>query len=257
LSSIKKAVGGRITTPKTTAENLVGMIKLNHLIKEHLIYEGLIHSVSMERFQELVERWAIVNDKVEIIPRKDNKITLQFTSNPTLKEIDNLLRFINTLGWYISAYFIVGDKMVWKKFVKDDFIQGYSDKTLAAFQAEAKFDLEMPYLEFDILYHISPSVNDEKIQTIGLVPKSLSKISYHPERVYFTRTQDEAKYVAEQFHKRDITVVQFSVYQIDIKAARRNNAQIRLFNDPNFENGIYTLSNIPPEYIKFLEKVTV
>lgn len=231
------------------------MIKLNHLIKEHLIYEGLIHSVSLHKFDDLVSRWAIVNDKIKIkFSRWSEKIHIVFLSPPSADELDNLLKLINNLGWYVSVYSLK-NKSGWIKFDRDNFTTNEILINLQSFQIEAKFDLDISDWDFDVLYHVTPSVNDSKIQKIGLVPKNVNKIAYHPERIYFAKSPEAMEIIAKQFNKLDPELDHFSVYEIDIKSAMKDNPHLRLFKDPNFGDGIYTLSNIHPKHIKFLRAV--
>lgn len=231
------------------------MIKLNNLIKEHLIYEGLIHSVSQSKFQDMVDRWANSNQKIKLQLRPDNKITIKFDFNIDSKEFNNLLKLIDNLGWFGSAYLEIEENMKWKKFDKDNF--SLANKKLLSLQVEAKFDLELTDIEFPVLYHTSPIINNIKIKEIGLIPKNQSKISYHPERIYFTKTSEELDTIAYQFYKLNTNVVEFSAYEVDIERAKENNPNLRLFNDPNFNNGIYTLSNIPPQFIKLIDKISI
>ena len=229
------------------------MIKLNHLIRDHLLYEGLIYSVSKTKFNDMINRWAISTEKIKIVPKNGNIIIISFIKPPSEKELDNLLKLINNLGWYISAGLLNKENMKWKKFDKNDFKNNSPLlNILIAIQAEAKFDPELTDMEFSVLYHATPSINDNKIRKIGLVPKSLSKISYHPERIYFTRTEDEAELIANRFFELNNTLKEFSLYKIDINAAMEDNPQLRLFDDPLFKDGIYTLSNISPIFITFL-----
>jgi len=230
------------------------VIKFTHLIKDHLLYEGLIYSVSIDTFEDMVNRWAIVNDGIKITSnRSNNKIFITFLRTPTPNDADNLLKIINNLGWFVSAY-CNGNTMKWGRVDKDTLIDR---KNLHSFQIEAKFDLDVSDCGFDILYHITPSVDDNKIQKIGLVPKSLSKVAYHPERIYFTKTPEATEIIAKQFHKLNKDTKHFSIYKVDIKSAIRNNSQLRLFKDPNFVDGIYTLSNIRPKNIEFIREIEI
>jgi len=231
------------------------VIKLNHLIKEHLIYEGLIHSVSKARFEYLLDRWAVASDKIKIVSKEKNILHLQIIKVLELKEFDNLLQLIDNLGWYISAYLTIENNTKWKRFIKNGFINDL--KKLDVLQLEPKFDLEKTDIRFKVLYHITPSINDKKIQLLGLVPKTLNKISNHPERIYFTRTKDELELLANRFNKLSNNIREFSIYEVDIESAMKHNDQLRLFEDPNFENGIYTLSNIPPRFIKMVDRISL
>lgn len=233
------------------------MIKLNHLIKEHLIYEGLIHSVSKSTFKDMVDRWGALEDKMSVSPVKDkNKILLQFKSNPTEKELDSLLKLINNLGWFISSFSTIQNKK-WNKFDKNILMGALKYSTLLLFQVEAKFDLEVTDQSFGILYHITPSINDGRIQKVGLVPKSLNKIAYHPERIYFGKTESDVESLLPRFFKLDPKIREYSIYEVDINREIKLNSQLRLFQDSNFENGLYTLSNIRKENLKFVRKITI
>jgi hypothetical protein len=82
-------------------------------------------------------------------------------------------------------------------------------------------------------------------------------MSYHPDRIYFAESIEDVKGLLPRFIKINPNINEYSIYEIDIKSASRDNSQIRYFNDPNFDNGIYTLSNIPPRFVKFVERVTM
>lgn len=227
------------------------MIKFNHLIKEHLLYEGLIHSVSKTTFEDMVNRWSALQDKMVVFPVKGkSKLLLRFSQTITKKELDNLIKLANNLGWYISVY-LTKENLKWKEF-KDNVIDG----TLISLQVEPKFDLDVTDQNFKILYHITPSINDKKISEIGLVPKSLNKISYHPERVYFGKSESDVDSLLAQFKKLRSTDddCYYSIYQVDIGKEMKRNDQLRLFKDPNFENGFYTLSNIHKDNLKIIKK---
>lgn len=244
------------------------MILLNHLIKDHLLYEGLIHSVSRTRFVDMFERWSLTANKFNIVPPKgdSSKIVLQTYKNITSKELNNLLQLINNLGWFISSCMVNTDEndnsianVKWKKFEKDDIIKNYIDKNeiVYAFQCEPKFDLDVSDSNLKTVYHITPSINDIKIKRIGLIPKSLKKISYHPERIYFAESIKDLEFIAERFHAKDKKISEYSIYEINLNSAMKDNSQLRLFIDPNFEGGIYTLSNIHPSHLTLIKKINV
>lgn len=115
------------------------------------------------------------------------------------------------------------------------------------------------------LYHVAPSILDEKILRNGLVPKSKSFLGKmkldHPDRVYlFTRydfgmmksfaRQIRDKFVAyDRDSKSRIEINEFSIFEID----RRKMPGHNLYRDSMFDNddpksplAVYTYSNIPP-----------
>jgi hypothetical protein len=230
-------------------------ILLNKLIPESLIYEGLIFSVSIDSFVDYIKRWAISSDKFRVI-EKNGKIQLNFIENlDSGKELDNLIKVINTMGWFISAYLVNSEgNLKWKPFNKEKFKNEQYD--LLSFQVEAKYDVELNVRSIEKLYHISPSIYEKKIQKIGLSPKSLSKISSHPNRIYFTKEEDGVYALIGQFSKLDPNKTGFIVYEIDVKKWIRINRDARLFNDPNFPNGIYTLSNVHPSCLHKIDTVS-
>lgn len=232
------------------------MIQLNHLIKEHLVYEGLIRSVSKSTFEYMINRWLISSDKIQIVKETNDvkKLELIFNQNLNEDELVNLTKYINTLGWFVSAYYVI-EKMKWKPFHMNYFLKNEMNNHIHSFQVEAKFDTEVTDKGFKVLYHTTPSINDEKIQKIGLVPKGISKISYHPERIYFSINKNDLEFISKKFHQRDKSLTEFSFYEIYIDKERKRNEELRLFQDPNFGNGLYTLSNIHKDNLKFLKKI--
>jgi len=224
------------------------MIKLNSLIKREVVYEGLIHTVESETTADMLNKWSGSGGKFKVAI-KPQKITLDFTNNLDEKELKNLLKLINNLGWFISAVLIFRSEVKWEKFNLEKFLKDDIDKRLLSFQLEAKYDIEVNVHDFDTLYHISPSIYKEKILTYGLIPKSKEKIFSHPDRVYFVDNDDDVNILLFQFQKLQ-EKTDFTIFEIDFKKCRRNNPSIRLFLDPNFRGAIYTLSNIPPQFIK-------
>ena len=52
-----------------------------------------------------------------------------------------------------------------------------------------------------ILYQITPTVNVDKILKIGLVPKSRSKASYHPDRVFLSKSLEDIEELGRMFYQ--------------------------------------------------------
>jgi hypothetical protein len=230
------------------------MIKLSNILKDVPLYEGLIYTTDIDSSEHYLNRWSIAHNKfiIKISPR--NTLHLKFGEQPNNREIDNLLRLINNLGWFVSEYF-VNRVPFSRKFVDiESFKKDVKEYTLLSVTLEAKYDLELNKYELTDMYHISPIKNVDKIERIGLVPRSLSKISYHPDRIYMTPTKSDALTVAELSVEGD---TEFVLYKIDIGKLVKHNNGIRFFRDPNLGSGIYTLSNIPPKFLTKVEVVTL
>lgn len=109
----------------------------------------------------------------------------------------------------------------------------------------------------DTLYHLTPKSRVRKIMTIGLTPKTCSKKSYHPERIYlFTKelSQDELYNWIFQFSEceNEKTIKQgYVVLKID----RSKCPNIKIFADPNLDGGVFTVDNIPPTAITIEKEV--
>ena len=220
------------------------MIRFNHEIKPDPIYEGLISAVPIDSFTDYIHRWTLASEKFNVVD-KINKIQLVFKQNLTNKELGNLIQFINRLGWFVSAYVIwENGKMVPKKFNSEEFEKNDLNKKLVLFQLESKFDIEVGVSAYNILYHTTPSINDPKIEKIGLVPKTLNKISTHPDRIYFCIQEEDLQQISELINKNNPEFKTFTWYKVDVKRANRHTGNIRFFRDPNFPDALYTLSNI-------------
>lgn len=130
---------------------------------------------------------------------------------------------------------------------------------------------EMKSLGIKYLYHITPSVNDKKIEKQGLVPKNKSKKYTYPARIYLLPDTEvkENKIFFKNFcehlysmndeyfdTERGIRkIVDYSVYKIDF--SKLNN--IRIFESTNSKNykGYYTRDNIRPELLDKIYEIKI
>jgi len=169
---------------------------------------------------------------------------------------EELLPLLNNLGWFISYVEIYGDNIE----VKDK----YNEKTVKnAFQnkkihsiyleCEAKFDQKVNKIP-EFLYHVAPLRSWEKIQKIGLVPKSRSKKAYHPERVYLGKDEKNTSNLASKFYQSEGTK-EWVLLKIDTNMVPGD--YLRLYYDPNFKYGYYTLNNIPPQAIEKVKEINI
>jgi hypothetical protein len=164
-------------------------------------------------------------------------------------KLDNLQQLINqaeTLGWFPS--WIEMDKYT-GKFNLDIIKDGDEGKIIF----EAKFDIKIDNIP-NILYHLSPKQNWEKISKIGLVPKSRSKASYHPERVYLGKTEKDIISLAPLFHQKTGNK-EYVVLKINTELIPGD--YLQLYKDPNFKNGYYTLNNIPFNVIEKVKEINL
>lgn len=121
-----------------------------------------------------------------------------------------------------------------------------SDFNTIIIQFESWQDRDIDFNDIpDILYHVCRKTDVDKILKTGLYPKSKSKISYHPERIYFSDTLIGAYSIINQF--KTIENVEYSI--LIIKPDDDLKRILYLKKDPNYNDGFYTTTNISYNYI--------
>lgn len=207
--------------------------KYNELT-QHL-YEGLIKTANREDVISYLNR---VKDNLTIMYEDDgeNDIEHTYILGTTSEFKDTLIRDMNNLGYFVSAKF--GNKM---KF-------------------EAKFDTDVTdlvYNKFNMkLYHISPIIYKDKILRDGLIPRSQSKLSYHPERIYMSVDEKVSMNFVKHLYSTMRNKKLFDtlcLYEIDLSKCPKK----RFMSDPNCRNAVYTMENIPPNCITLLEEIKI
>ena len=229
----------------------------NKLVKKDIIYEGLIHSTSLTRTVDHLSQWSLIADTSEF-KKSGDKILLMVGEQPTASEIDNLEKMLLRLGWFISTGSIITpnnkeDTIVYNS----EFWKNIHKNTLRVLQIEPKFVPELELYEHDTLYHVTSSQSVSKILKIGLCPRAKNKTSTHPDRVFLTKDEDDAVFLAETFRKLNDKYKNSTILEVDFTGACDNDTSIRLFQDVNFMFGVFTLSNIPPKYIKVIRNLNI
>ena len=129
--------------------------------------------------------------------------------------------------------------------------------------------------EIQYFYHLSPSINDKKIQSIGLIPRSRNYKFKYPDRVYLLSNGDieflhrlcrklyEPIFykMMNQVFKKEIDkslldkkrIKEYSIYRIDFSKVE----DIKLYKDPNTRNfdSYFTMDNIRPEWIEKIDEI--
>ena len=129
--------------------------------------------------------------------------------------------------------------------------------------------------EIEYLYHLTPSINDKKIQTMGLIPRSRNYRFKYPDRIYLLSNGD-SKFLhnmcatlyqpiflkmMNQVLKKEIDrslldkkkIKEYSVYRIDFSKVEN----IKLYKDPNARgfDSYFTMDNIRPEWIEKIDEI--
>lgn len=159
-------------------------------------------------------------------------------------QCDFILRLIGNYGYFVSEY--KKDDFIDK--YKDNFINiifGNDDKINIIFYIEPKFDLEVQNIP-EFLYHATKTEYFKKILSKGLFPKTKSKLTYHPPRIYLSNTIGNAIAFA-RFTKYE-HFKEMGILKIDTNKIKTG--ELKLYRDPNYKTkGFYTLNNIPYQSI--------
>ena len=161
--------------------------------------------------------------------------------------LEDFMKYVGNLGWFPSYIETEKYKGKWEPKV-------YSD-AVSKVRFEAKFDEEVVENIPNKLYHITPTQNTDKILKIGLVPKTRSKASYHPERVYVGKSIEGIEKLAQPMYQRTGNR-NFTVVEIDTTTI--SGGYLKLYTDPNYnKEAYYTLNNIPPHAITKVKNIQV
>ncbi len=243
-----------------------------------LIDEGLTKTVPLDVAVSRLKFWSqkqkFIYDGEEYPRKLDVKIdktTDTIVVNDILwfdnKILENFFIILNNLGYFISEFGYsteIDRKVGYKKYSIEDFEKIFKEKdklVSLSIVIEAKFDKEINKIP-DKLFHLCPQVNLSKILKIGLTPRSGSKISNHPDRIYLAFSREGAKGIGSEIQKYDQeNEYVFCLLEIDVEKLKQlreknlNKSNLRFFDDPNFKNkGVFSLENIPPDAITVLEQ---
>jgi hypothetical protein len=186
-----------------------------------------------------------------------NIVRMLITGNFKPRSMKHYLTTMNNLGWFPASY---GDPLgeVYERFNEHEFIKYASNPSNLPVNVwfEAKYDLgyslnAMP----DVLYHAAPVKFESKIDKIGLCPKSMSQLHTQMDRVYLALSPDSVQQLVRnpEFHSTDD---EFVIYQVAVKALSKKYV-FDLYNDPAYRGeGVYTYSNVPPEYLTKVDRFT-
>lgn len=218
-------------------------------VREYL-NEGLIKTYPTEKVINFITtKTPIKKENIWVSSGRNDtdKINIDFDSETIKygKKIEGLLN--NVYGYYLAniKYDVFNDDLTSDDIINVDYsaIEEvlYDEEDTITFIFEKKYDNEYIGNE-KILYHITDEKYLNKIKQIGLIPKSKSKISVHPDRIYLMLNREDVDVL---YSNIDIDIDNPVILEVDI-----SNLNLKLYSDPNMPNAVYTLSNIPPKNIK-------
>lgn len=178
--------------------------------------------------------------------------------NSTIDCIESFM--VNMMGWFPSHMILINlhdkeNSLPYNRFFLKDK-QDFLEKVVIIF--ESKFDIQLTEVPKK-LYHLTIQEFENKIQKQGLIPKSKSKLSFHPDRIYFTKHKLGCLSLINQmkfFYKSNNWLKikskindKWLIYEIDT-----TNLDLKIYCDPNYIGGFYVLNNIPPTSLKIIDR---
>lgn len=236
------------------------------------INEGLIKTYPGEIASRSLSNLLIglnINFNINFL-ENDNKIKLTFNFFNAIpaSQLDNLFDIINSSiinrgGWFPSQMNITnihGMKISLRYDLNNLYIN-HSQYNIVEIIYESKFDEDIKEIP-DRLYHLSISEYNDKIIKYGLVPKSKDKLTSHLDRIYLCKSIDDCENLINRMKLYYNDEKSFNVYNKEKRKYHKNTYPViyeidnsdkfikKLYKDPNYDNGFYTLDNIPPNKIK-------
>lgn len=203
---------------------------------ETFISEGLIRTYPIEKMVGYIrKKYNLTNEEIDI-ERKSIMIDISTINMNVLKDIYQILN----MGGYFKS-FQTGNVYYFDKKFDDEVFD------------DLKKSGNVKYL-----YHISPSENDLKIKSQGLVPKHKNKKYDYPERIYLlsdVNLKNNDHFLFDFCnHLHNIQKCNsYSIYKINF--SKLNN--IKLYVAPNAKDYVayYTTDNISPDLIEKIDEV--
>lgn len=209
------------------------------------IKEGLIYTNNIEKYKS-----SIINSltplgfifTINIIDKFKFDISVE---NIEL-DINLFISIVNNYGYYPSSFILYLKNGMYNqyKYKLDDLKSKINEfnltKDYLIIRFESKYndglyksDLDVP----DYLYHITRDINITNIMKNGLIPKSRSRLSTHPDRIHFCYELND-KMSDQDFN--------YSVIKVNCEDLKD---KIILHTDPNFIDTCFTYDNIDPKYL--------
>lgn len=237
------------------SKDLVGKSKrfipecMENWFYDEFLYEGLIKTQDINQTISIIKREFCENiTDIRTVGKYNSVIDITFKDKTN---VNNILVRMNNLGWTPSG-------KDYKKLIQQS---NNNDFTL---EFEAKFDREIQDKEKEqIFYHVTPTVNYiNKINKIGLCPKTQNKKAEHPERVYLFPANEYnnsvktfASNILNNAFRKNIEY-QKEVSILEIKLDIETFLKLKLFKD-SYSSGYWTYQNIPPKNIREIKRLTI
>jgi hypothetical protein len=231
------------------------------ILKEQILNEFITQTIDVDKtIQELDKRFNVKFPNVKVDQGRDF-IIINFDKgikglfDDQFKQIDDINKFMDLFGWYPSKINGVRYNENTLQFIK-------TNSTEITIRYEGKFDVQITPNE-KYYYHLTPDIYWSKIESDGLTPKSKSKLSSHPGRIYLIKQYDGNKFIElakKLFNyidpKTQDYIEKYYILKINVEDLIKSGRD-KFYRDPNYSQGIWTYENIPPLYIEKTAEILV
>ena len=221
------------------------VLDFDEFIEETSLNEGLLMTYPADKVVRYIQKkYNLDDDSVELYIDDGEYILV---SKKLDKNMFDNVESILKLGGYYQADENIDDYYTYEKIYEEDI-----------------FDKLKQSGEIEYLYHLTPSINDKKIQTMGLIPRSRNYRFKYPDRIYLLSNGDSMflKLICKELIKPILLfgtefeknkVKKYSVYRIDFSKVEN----IKLYKDPNVRDfdSYFTMDNIRPEWIEKIDEI--
>lgn len=221
------------------------VLDFDEFVEETSLNEGYIMTYSADKVVRYIQKKYNLDDESVELHIDDGEYIL--VSKKLDKNLFNDVESVLKLGGYYQADENIDDYYTYEKIYEDDI-----------------FDKLKQSGEIEYFYHLTPSINDNKIQSRGLIPRSKNYKFKYPDRIYLFSNGNVKflKLVCKELIKPILLfgtefeknkVKQYSIYRIDFNKVEN----IKLYKDPNARgfDSYFTMDNIRPEWIEKIDEI--
>lgn len=208
---------------------------------------------SIKSIARTLESKGLKNNHDYKIDKDGNSFELVMLDPNKIDFENDVVKLANNLGWFPS--FLTVRNGYSGKWDPKQIPNPIDPRSGIQVRFEAKYDEQSGFKVPKLMYHVTTNQKYEKIKRIGLVPKSDSKKSVHPERIYLAADLESAKDILEMFqYMTNKPQSEYAILQINTDSIPGD--YFRIYKDPNYEDrGYYTMNNIPPYAIEKVKDI--
>jgi hypothetical protein len=226
----------------------------SQICEEQLIKEFITQTIPLDKTLETLH--SRFKEKYSKVLKKGHEhFTVCFSKigQNQFLNIDEVIKFLDSFGWFpalVNGY----------KFGKNPLEHFIFNSKTIEIDFEPRYDLRIFPTENKI-YHLTFDIHWNNIEDKGLTPKNKSKISNHAERIYFINEYNEREFDRLGKFLYNTLNIETKKYIKECYVLEINISELKkekqFYRDPNYSLGIWTYENIPPFYIKVIEKIEI